>query len=78
MKKATLAQGVSCEFCKISKDTFFIEHLRWLLLNIYKIDMAMLVFPDISAFEVVICRGYDHLIHVQSNSSFLITLYTSV
>ena len=77
-EKAALAQMFSCEFCKISKDTFFVEHLRWLLLNIYKIDMAMLVFPDISVFEVVICRGYNHVIHVQSNSSFLITLYTSV
>ena len=24
----TLAQVFSCEFCKISKNTFFIEHLR--------------------------------------------------
>ena len=24
--------GVSCKFCEISKNTFFIEHLRWLLL----------------------------------------------
>ena len=24
----------SCEFCEISKNTFFIEHLWWLLLSI--------------------------------------------
>ena len=29
-----LAHGHSCEFCEISKNTFFIEHLWWLLLNI--------------------------------------------
>ena len=33
IKKETLAQVFSCEFCEISKNTFFIEHLRWLLKN---------------------------------------------
>ena len=28
IKKETLAQVFSCEFCKITKDTFFVEHLR--------------------------------------------------
>ena len=32
IKKETLAQVFSCEFCKISKNTFFIEHLWRLLL----------------------------------------------
>ena len=27
IKKETLAQVVSCEFCEISKNTFFTEHL---------------------------------------------------
>ena len=27
VKKETLAQMFSCEFCEISKDTFFTEHL---------------------------------------------------
>ena len=27
-KKQTLAQVFSCEFCEISKNTFFTEHLR--------------------------------------------------
>ena len=31
-KKETQAQVFSCEFCEISKNTFFIEHLLWLLL----------------------------------------------
>ena len=34
VKKETLAQVFSCEFCEISKNTFFTEHLRWLLLII--------------------------------------------
>ena len=31
-EKETLAQVFSCEFCKIAKNTFPSEHLRWLLL----------------------------------------------
>ena len=34
IKKKTLAQAFSCEFCEISKNTFFTERLRWLLLLI--------------------------------------------
>ena len=33
IKKLTLAQAFSCEFCEIAKNTFFTEHLRWLLWN---------------------------------------------
>ena len=32
LRKETLGQVFSCEFCEISKNTFFIEHLLWLLL----------------------------------------------
>ena len=32
-KKETLAQVFSCEFCEISKNTFFTKHLWWLLLK---------------------------------------------
>ena len=38
IKKETLAQVSSREFCKISKNTFFIEHLWWLLLIIVVIQ----------------------------------------
>ena len=34
IKKENIAQVFSCEFCEISKNTFFIEQLWWLLLNI--------------------------------------------
>ena len=33
IKREALAQVFSCEFCEICKNTFFTEHLRWLLLN---------------------------------------------
>ena len=35
IKNETLAQVFSCEFCEISKNTFFIEHLWWLLLHFF-------------------------------------------
>ena len=34
IKKETLAQVFSCQFCEISKNTFLTEHPRWLLLQI--------------------------------------------
>ena len=33
IKKETLVEVLSYEFRKISENTFFTEHLRWLLLN---------------------------------------------
>ena len=36
IKRETLTLVFSCEFCEISKHTFFIEHLRWLLLLLKK------------------------------------------
>ena len=35
IKKETPTQVFSCEFCEISKNTFFTEHLRWLLLLLH-------------------------------------------
>ena len=41
IKKETLAQVFSCEFCEIFKNTFFTEHLRmtasilWILINLF-------------------------------------------
>ena len=36
IKKETLAQMFSCEFCDISKNIFFTEHLRTTASNIVK------------------------------------------
>ena len=35
IKKETLAQMFSCEFSEIFENTYFIEHLWWLLLHRY-------------------------------------------
>ena len=35
IKKETPIKVFSCYFCKIFEDTFFTEHLQWLLLNIF-------------------------------------------
>ena len=47
IKKETLAQLLSCEFCEISKKTFFTEHHWSLLLKIYQI------LHRISAVELI-------------------------
>ena len=36
IKKESLAQLFFCEFCETSKNTFFTEQLRWLLLPAFK------------------------------------------
>ena len=33
-------QVFSCEICEMFKNTFFIEHIRWLLLKLYKVDSS--------------------------------------
>ena len=44
----------SCEFCEISKDTFFTEHLRWLFV---RIQMAMIeIYVRANFFEKVSLR----------------------
>ena len=44
IKKETLAQVFSCEFYEISKNTFFIEHLWWLLLRINSLKILYSLF----------------------------------
>ena len=43
IKKETLAQVLSREFCEISKNIIFIEHLRWLLIAIVA-NLSILFF----------------------------------
>ena len=40
MKKESQTQVFSFEFCEISKNTFFTEHFRWLLLTEAKRSMT--------------------------------------
>ena len=49
LKKETLAQAFSCEFCEIFKNCFFIEHLWWLLLPIvFQLSFAPLSLSHFS------------------------------
>ena len=56
----------SCEFCKISKNTFFTEHLRWLLLS--RSDM------NVTSDELVASQREDKIFitakHFQDEISF--------
>ena len=60
IKKETLTLVFSCEFCQISKNTFFIEHLRWMPLDIpqtFNWKINLLLF-DI--FMMYIIKSYNH------------------
>ena len=43
-KKETLAQAFSCVFWEISKNTFFTEQLRWLLLKRWSYSLKLQYF----------------------------------
>ena len=50
IKKEALAQVFSGEFCEIFNDTFFIEHLQWLPLNMDK-NKECLCCHEVKAVE---------------------------
>ena len=52
IKKETLPLVFSCHVCEIFKDTFFIEHLRWLLLPILK---------PLNSQKQLLCKGISEL-----------------
>ena len=43
-QKETPTEVFSCEFCEIFKNTFFREHLRWLLLSIHEPEIGIVPF----------------------------------
>ena len=58
----------SYEYCEIFKNTFFIEHLRWLLLNVYEFSKVILLFSRIFGRKI-----FGSIIQKQNkpwNSSF--------
>ena len=46
IKKETLAQVFSCESCVISENTFFTEHLWWLLLKTSESNEHFIILED--------------------------------
>ena len=57
-KKKILAQVFACEFCEISKNTFFTEHLWWLLLNVRHLQTFSLISSEMPILLFVPCRWY--------------------
>ena len=51
IKKETLPQVLSCEFCEIFKNTFCTEHLWWLLLIHAKLRIAIRDKVDKNIFD---------------------------
>ena len=59
VKKETLTQVFSCEFCEVSKNTFFIELLRWLLLKIKVLQKKILRFCPRESFYFQKCVQFS-------------------
>ena len=55
IKKETLAKVFSCKFCKILKNTFFIEHLRWLYIVLEIVWIFTSIFPCM--YQILENRG---------------------
>ena len=51
----------SCEFCEISKNTFFIEHLRWLLLEKNISYRIFNQFKHVSLYKKVEVHTFAHV-----------------
>ena len=47
-RKETPTQVFSCEFCEIFKNIFFMEHLRWLLLNLRILNFRLFIFLNMT------------------------------
>ena len=72
-KKDTLAQVFSCEFCEISKNTFFTEHIWvtasefiYLRKNYYKFCLCMKQFLNLIKVLVVYNPNYSSFSHLVS------------
>ena len=48
---------LSREFCEISKNTYFKEHLRWLLLIIIFTNVIIIIFIMITIISIISIRG---------------------
>ena len=51
IKKETLAQLLSCEFCEIFKNIFFKEHLWWLLLQKHLLSLTVIFVQKIKGIN---------------------------
>ena len=47
-RKETPTQVFSCEFCEIFRNIFFLEHLRWLLLNLRILNFRLFIFLNMT------------------------------
>ena len=65
IKKETLAQVFCCEFCEISRNTFFIEHLCWLLLHwfyVFTFFGDVLKFWNRNILSFCVCHHCYHCV----------------
>ena len=54
-----MEQVFSCEFCEISKNTFFMEHLWWLLLLVFQLNLLTFIsLFQLSRLFLLLYRAY--------------------
>ena len=74
IKKETLAQVFSCEFCEISKNTIFIEHLRATVSGfsnfIVKLSVIHLIQKHLKSLLWVQSQSYVEVLYVKWKSCF--------
>ena len=60
-KQRTLAQMFSCEFCEISKNAFFTEHLWWLLLTVGGSKEKRMHYRVADTLEFWVFEGFEYI-----------------
>ena len=77
IKKKSLAQVFSCEFCKIFKNTFFIEHI-WATASANVMNLQLfLILESVNMIIVLICCKNMTIIFSKSVSNSVFVLIVS-
>ena len=69
MKKVTLAQVFSCEFCGVSKNTFLQNTSRRLLLNLVDMLAEKLFFIPLNVKKYILIPFFDRYLFVAKKFS---------
>ena len=74
LKKETLVQVLSCEFCQISKNTFFKEHLQATASVVYNKLFLFLRYIEFNRFSTLNLKVKNRQTRNISSTFFLMTI----
>ena len=75
LKKETLVQVFSCQFCEISKNTFFTEHL-WTTVLLLLNSNYIQAYPQVSLRQFF--RSLKEISEILENSMVKVTVVTKI